>query len=84
MSVCRSSFGVDVLLILCYIFGRNRRSCRVLSAFGRGIAELLPYNKQTSRKLFPVGCVIADQKCLLTLRDNEFGDFHYHLSQDEL
>ena len=64
-------------MTLCYIFSRDRRSCRVLSAFGRSIVKLLPYNKQASSKLFPVGCIITDKKSLLTLRNNEIGDIHY-------
>ena len=73
------SLRFDILMTLCYIFSRDCRSCRVLFAFGRGIVKLLPYNKQASSKLFPVGCVITDEKSLLTLSDNEIGDIHCDL-----
>ena len=41
--------------------------------------KLLPYNKQASSKLFPVGCIITDEKSLLTLSDNDFSDVHCDL-----
>ena len=68
--------GFDILMTLCYIFSRDCRSCRVLFAFGRGIMKLLPYNKQTSSKLFPVGCIVTNEKSLLTLSDDKIGDIH--------
>ena len=79
MSDYRSSCRVDVLMVLCYIFGRNRRSCNVFFALGRGVVELFPYNEQASRKLLPVGCIIPNQKRFLTLGDNEIRDIHYSL-----
>ena len=69
-------------MIPSYIFGRNRWSCRILFAFGRGVVELLAYNHQASRKLFPVRCIITDQERLLPLRDDEVGDIHRTLSRD--
>ena len=68
--------GIDVLMILCYVFGCDGRSCCVFLAFDRGVVELLPYNEQTSRELLPVGCIIADKKGVLTLRDYKIGDVH--------
>ena len=68
--------GIDVLMILCYLFGCDGRSCDVFLALDRGVVELLPYNEQTSRELLPVGCIIADKKGILTLRNNELGDVH--------
>ena len=79
MSIYRLKRRIDVLMVLCYILGRDRRSCRILSAFGRSVVELLSYDKQPSRKLFPVSCVVTDQKCLITLKDDKTGDVHYHL-----
>ena len=66
-------------MILCYVFSCDGRFCCVLFAFGRGIVKLLPYNKQASSKLFPVGCIITDKKSLLTLSDNKFSDVHFDL-----
>lgn len=43
------------------------------------MVKLLPYNKQASSKLFPVGCIITDEKSLLTLSDNELSDVHCDL-----
>ena len=68
--------GIDVLMILCYLFGCDGRSCYVFLALDRGVMELLSYNEQTSRELLPVGRIIADKKGILTLRDNELRDVH--------
>ena len=63
-------------MILRYLFCCDGRSCDVFVALDRGVVELLPYNEQTSRELLPVGGIIADKKCILTLRDNKLGDVH--------
>ena len=73
----------NILMILCYIFSCNRRSCCILFALDRGIVELLPYNKQALRELLSVGCIITNHKSLLTLSNNKIGDIHYELLQDE-
>ena len=57
---------------------RDGRSCRIFLAFGGGIVELLPYNKQSPRKLLPVGGIITDEESLLTLGDDEIGDIDIH------
>lgn len=84
MSICISSFMVEVLMISCYIFRGDLRSCRVLFAFSRGIVEFLTYNKQASRKLLPVGCIVTDQERLLTLRGDEIGNIHCKTLMDKL
>ena len=63
-------------MVLCYIFGRERRSCCVLLAFGRGVVKLLSYNMQSSRKLLPISRIIADKESLLALGDDKIGDIH--------
>ena len=68
--------GIDVLMILCYLFGCDGRSRYVFFALGRGVVELLPYNEQTSRELLPVGRIIAEKKGILTLRDYKTGNIH--------
>ena len=71
-------------MISCYIFSRDRKSCRILSAFGRGEVELLPNNKQAAGELLPVGRIITDQKSFLAPRDNKSGDIHSDLLEDGL
>ena len=71
-------------MISCYIFSRDRMSCRILFGFGRGEVELLPYNKQASGELLPVRCIVTDQKSFLALRDNKSGDIHSDMLMDGL
>lgn len=71
-------------MIPCYIFSRDRMSCRILFGFGRGEVELLPYNKQASGELLPVRCIVTDQKSFLALRDNKSGDIHSDMLKDGL
>lgn len=71
-------------MISCYIFSRDRMSCRILFGFGSGEVELLPYNKQASGELLPVRCIVTDQKSFLALRDNKSGDIHSDMLKDGL
>ena len=75
-------FSIDKLMILCYILSRDCRSCRIFLPFDRGVMELLPHNKQASRKLLPVGSIVANGKSLFTLGNNKIGDIHHALLRE--
>lgn len=84
VNIHKSNIEFNLLMIDCYIFSRDCRLCCIFLAFGRGVMEPFPYNKQASRQLFPVECIITDEKCILTLRDNMTGDIHGKSMKNQL